>query len=186
MLKHPLLKDAEDRMKKALESLHREFATVRTGRPSPALLEHIKVDYYGVPTPIPHLATISVPEPNLMVIQPYDKNVIKDIEKAILASDLGLTPSNDGNLIRLTFPPLTEERRQELVKVVRQMAEEARIAVRNIRRETNDEFKKMKNNSEISEDEYHLYLEEVQKLTDKYIEEIDKDLKVKEEEIMTV
>jgi ribosome recycling factor len=186
MLKHPLLKDAEDRMKKALESLHREFATVRTGRPSPALLEHIKVDYYGVPTPIPHLATISVPETNLMVIQPYDKNVIKDIEKAILASDLGLTPSNDGNLIRLTFPPLTEERRQELVKVVRHMAEEARIAIRNIRRETNDEFKKMKNNSEISEDEYHLYLEEVQKLTDKYIEEIDKDLKVKEEEIMTV
>jgi len=186
MVKHPLIKDAEARMKKALETLHREFATVRTGRPSPALLEHIKVDYYGVPTPITHLATVNVPEPNLMIIQPFDKSIIKEIEKAIQSSDLGINPSNDGNVIRLPFPPLTEERRQELVKVARHMAEEARIAVRNIRREINEEFKKLKNNSEISEDEYHYYLEEVQKLTDRFIEEIDKDLKIKESEIMTV
>lgn len=186
MVRHPLLNEAEERMKKSLEVMHKEFATVRTGRPSPALLEHIKVDYYGAPTPIPHLATITVPEPHLMVIQPYDKSVINKIEKAIQASDLGITPSNDGNVIRLPFPPLTEERRHELVKVVRHMAEEAKIAVRNIRREINEEFKKLKNESKISEDEYHFYLDEVQKLTDKYIEEIDKDLKIKEEEIMTV
>lgn len=186
MVRHPLLNEAEERMKKSLEVMHKEFATVRTGRPSPALLEHIKVDYYGAPTPIPHLATITVPEPHLMVIQPYDKSVINKIEKAIQASDLGITPSNDGNVIRLPFPPLTEERRHELVKVVRHMAEEAKIAVRNIRREINEEFKKLKNESKISEDEYHFYLDEVQKLTDKYIDEIDKDLKIKEEEIMTV
>lgn len=186
MMKHPLLKDAEERMKKALSVMHSEFATVRTGRPSPALLEHIKVDYYGSPTPIPYLATITVPEPHLMVIQPFDKSIINQIEKAIQSSDLGITPSNDGNVIRLPFPPLTEERRLELVKVVKHMAEEAKIAVRNIRREVNEEFKKMKNNGEISEDEYHYYLDEVQKLTDRYIEEIEKDLKIKEDEIMKV
>lgn len=185
-MKHPLLKDAEERMKKALSVMHGEFATVRTGRPSPALLEHIKVDYYGALTPITHLATITVPEPHLMVIQPYDKSIIGQIEKAIQTSDLGITPSNDGNVIRLPFPPLTEERRKELVKVVRHMAEETRIAIRNVRREINEEFKKLKNNSEISEDDYHYYIDEVQKLTDRYIEEIDKDLKIKEEEIMTV
>lgn len=186
MVKHPLLKEAEEHMKKSLQIMHQEFATVRTGRPSPALLEHIKVDYYGVPTPIPHLATITVPEPHLMVIQPYDKSIIGQIEKAIQASDLGINPSNDGSVIRLPFPPLTEERRRELVKIVRQMAEEAKIAIRNIRREINEEFKKLKNEGSISEDEYHHYLDEVQKLTDRFIEEIDKDLKVKEEEIMTV
>ncbi len=186
MNKHPLIKDAEAKMRKTIEIMHKEFATVRTGRPSPALLEHIHVDYYGVPTPIPHLATITIPEPHLMVIQPFDRSMIGAIEKAIQASDLGITPSNDGNVIRLPFPPLTEERRKELVKVVRHMAEEARISIRNIRREINEEFKALKNNSEISEDEYHRYLEETQKLTDEFIKEIDNDLKVKEQEIMTV
>lgn len=186
MQKHPLLQQATERMKKSIEVMHREFSTVRTGRPSPALLEHIKVNYYGIPTPIPHLANITVPEPHLMIIQPFDKSIISQIEKAIQASDLGITPSSDGNVIRLPFPPLTEERRRELVKIVRQMAEEARVAIRNIRREINEEFKKMKNESLISEDELHYYLDEVQKLTDKFIEEIDKDLKIKEEEIMKV
>lgn len=186
MVRHPLLKEAEERMKKTLEVMHREFAAVRTGKPSPALLEHIKVDYYGALTPIPYLATITVPEPHLMIIQPFDKSIINKIEKAIQTSDLGITPSNDGNVIRLPFPPLTEERRKELIKIVRHMAEEAKIAIRNIRREINEEFKKMKNNSEISEDDYHYFLDEVQKLTDRFVEEVEKDLKIKEEEIMTV
>lgn len=186
MTKHPIIKDADQRMKKAIDVLHAEFQTVRTGRPSPALLEHIKVDYYGTPTPIPHLATIQIPEPQLMVVQPWDKSVMNLIEKAILASDLGITPANDGNVIRLNFPPLTEERRRELVKLVGKMAEEARVAVRNIRREANEEFKKLKNNHEISEDDYYAYLDEVQELTDEYIQKIDEMLKAKENEIMTI
>jgi ribosome recycling factor len=185
-MKHPVLKDAEERMKKAISVLLHEFQTIRTGRPSPALLETIFVDYYGARTPVAHLATVSVPEPHLMVVQPWDRSMIGAIEKAILASDLGITPSNDGTVIRLPFPPLTEERREELVKVARKMAEEARVAVRNIRRETNDEFKKLKDGHEISEDDYHRYLEEVQKLTDAHIAEIDEALKNKEAQIREV
>lgn len=185
-MKHPVLKDAEDRMKRAIEVLLHEFQGIRTGRPSPALLETIFVDYYGARTPIPHLSTISVPEPHLMVVQPWDRSLIGTIEKAILASDLGITPSNDGTVIRLPFPPLTEERREELVKVARKMAEEARVAVRNVRREANEEFKKLKDAHEISEDEYHRHLDEVQELTDRFIAEIDSALKNKEAQIREV
>ncbi len=186
MIKHEFIKDAENRMKKAVDVLAHEFQTVRAGRPTPALLEHITVDYYGTKTPILHLSTVTVPEPNLMVIQPWDKSMIGTIEKAILISELGVTPANDGNVIRLPFPPLTEERREELVKVARRMAEEARVAIRNIRREINEEFKKLKENHEISEDDFHHYLDEVQKLTDSFIKEVDKMLSVKEQQIREV
>lgn len=186
MIKHEFIKDAENRMKKAIDVLAHQFQTVRAGKPTPALLEHITVDYYGTKTPILHLATVSVPEPNLMIIQPWDKSIIYAIEKAIFTSELGVTPSNDGNVIRLPFPPLTEERREELVKVARKMAEEARIAIRNIRRETNEEFKKLKDNHQISEDEFHHYLDEVQKLTDNFIKEVDKMLSIKEKQIREV
>lgn len=186
MIKHEFIKDAKNRMKKAVDVLAHEFQTVRAGRPNPALLEHIAVDYYGTKTPILHLATITVPEPNLMIIQPWDKSVIRTIEKAIFSSELGVTPANDGNVIRLPFPPLTEERREELVRVARKMAEEARVAIRNIRREINEEFKKLRENHKISEDDFHHHLDEVQKLTDSFIKEIDKMLSMKEQQIREV
>lgn len=181
-----IFKDAEDRMKKAVTVVAHEFATVRAGRVSPALLEHVYVDYYGTKTPLNHLASISAPEPLLIVIQPWDKNAVSEIEKAILQSDLGVNPATDGNIIRLAFPPLTEERRKEYVKMVHKMAEEGRVAIRNIRREVNETLKGLKEDGEISEDEYHRHLEEVQKMTDKYIEEINKMLEKKESEIMEV
>lgn len=181
-----LLTSGEDRMKKAVQNLTKELSTLRAGRANPSLLEKIQIDYYGAPTPLNQLASISVPEARLLVVQPYDKSVIDEIEKAILKSDLGLTPSNDGDVIRIAIPPLTEERRAELVKLVKKYAEENKVAVRNIRRDVNDDLKKSEKNGEITEDELRRLTDEVQKLTDKYIAQIDKIVDEKEKEIMEV
>ncbi|HHY38057.1 MAG TPA: ribosome recycling factor [Clostridia bacterium] len=181
-----VLKDVESRMKKTVELFRKELATIRTGRASPALLDRIEVDYYGTPTPIKQLANISVPEPRLLVIQPWDKQSVSAIEKAILKSDLGITPQVSGTVIRLAIPPLTKERRQDLVKIVRKKAEEERVAIRNIRREGNEMIRELEKEKEISEDESAEGQEEIQELTDKYIAEIDASLAAKEKEIMEV
>ena len=181
-----LFLEAEDKMKKGVEAMRKDLASLRAGRANPALLDKVQVDYYGTLTPINQLAGISAPEPRLLVIQPWDKTVIPAIEKSILKSDLGLNPSNDGNVIRLSIPQLTQERRQELVRVVRRKAEEFRVVVRNARREANDQVKSMERSGEISEDEAKRVQDEIQKLTDKYIEQIDKLLANKEEEVMEV
>jgi len=177
---------AEEKMKKAIETLKEEFATVRAGRANPHILDKVMVDYYGVPTPIPQVASITVPEARMIVIQPWEARMLKEIEKAIQKSDLGVNPTNDGKVIRLIFPELTEERRKELVKQVKKMAEDAKVAIRNIRREALDEYKKMKKNNEITEDDLKDAEEDVQKLHDKYIEQIEKLLSAKEREIMEV
>jgi len=177
---------AEEKMKKAIETLKEEFATVRAGRANPHILDKVMVDYYGVPTPIPQLASITVPEARMIVIQPWEARMLKEIEKAIQKADLGVNPANDGKVIRLIFPELTEERRKELVKQVKKMAEDAKVAIRNIRREALDEYKKMKKNNEITEDDLKDAEEDVQKLHDKYIEQIEKLLSAKEKEIMEV
>jgi ribosome recycling factor len=179
-------KDAETRMKKAVSAVQHEFATVRTGRASASILEKIQVDYYGVQTPLLQIASVNAPEPQLLVVQPYDRNSIKDVEKAILASDLGLNPANDGQVIRVPFPPLTEERRVELVKLCRNYAEEGRVAIRNIRRDANEKLKHAEKDHDISQDDLHRAETEIQKLTDAYIEELDTALGHKEEEIMEV
>ena len=179
-----LYKDIKRRMKKSVDKCEKELIGIRTGRASTALLEEIKVQYYGVETPLKQIATLSVPEPRLVVIQPWDKSVIKDIEKAISSSDLGLNPSNDGNVIRVAFPPLTEERRKQLVKVVRKIAEEYKIAIRNIRREGNEEVKEMEKEKMISEDEAKRALKEIQKITDEFIKLIDELVQKKEKEIL--
>ncbi|MCX7779303.1 MAG: ribosome recycling factor [Negativicutes bacterium] len=176
----------EDKMKKALEVLRKEYASLRAGRATPALLDKITVDYYGTPTPINQVANISVPEPRMIVLQPWEKSMISAIEKAILKSDLGLTPSSDGSVIRLTIPQLTKERRAELVKVVHKKAEESRVAVRNLRRDANDAIKKLEKDKVISEDETKKGQDDIQKLTDKYIKEIDTVMAAKEKEIMEV
>ncbi|WP_216827960.1 ribosome recycling factor [Alkalihalobacterium elongatum] len=181
-----LMQDAQGRMKKALEALNRELATLRAGRANPSLLEKVTVEYYGAPTPLNQLATISVPEARMLVIQPFDKTVIGDIEKAILKSDLGLTPSNDGTIIRITIPALTEERRKDLVKLVKKYAEEGKVAVRNIRRDINDDLKKLQKDGELTEDDLRRSTDEVQKLTDKHIADIDQIASNKEKEIMEV
>lgn len=181
-----VLTTAKEKMDKAIQSFSRELATIRAGKASPSLLDKVSVDYYGVATPIIQLAGISVPEPRLLVIQPYDKSIMKDIEKAILASDLGLTPANDGSVIRITIPPLTEERRRELVKLVKKYSEDAKVAVRNIRRDANDELKKLEKNGEITEDELRGYTDDVQKLTDEHVAKIDGITKEKEKELMEV
>jgi ribosome recycling factor len=181
-----VINTAKEKMDKAVQAFTRELATIRAGRANPSLLEKVTVDYYGMPTPIIQLASISVPEARLLVIQPYDKSVIKDIEKAILSSDLGLTPSNDGAVIRITIPPLTEERRRELVKLVKKYSEDAKVAVRNIRRDANDELKKLEKNGEITEDELRGYTDDIQKLTDDHIAKIDTITKEKEKEVMEV
>lgn len=180
------LAEAKDHMRKAVAALAHEFAGVRTGRASGAILEKVIVEYYGTPTPLNQIASVSVPEPQLLVITPYDRSALGAIEKAILGSDLGLTPSNDGQVIRLPFPPLTEERRRELVKLCRQYAEEARVAVRNIRRDINDHLKRQEKDGEISQDDLRRLEAEVQKETDAHIKEIDELLKRKEQEIMEV
>lgn len=185
-LADPRLSDTESNMQKSVEVVKKELASLRTGRATPALLDKVMVQYYGTPTPINQLATISVPEARLLVIQPWDKNVLPEIERAIMKSDLGITPVSDGNVIRLTIPQLTEERRAELVKVAKKKAEEGRVAIRNIRRDTNDTLKAQQKKGEISEDELRRLQDEVQKLTDKYIKEIDALLAAKEKEIMTV
>ncbi|AEH48556.1 MULTISPECIES: ribosome recycling factor [Parageobacillus] len=181
-----IINTAKEKMDKAVQAFTRELATIRAGRANPSLLEKITVDYYGAPTPIIQLASISAPEARLLVIQPYDKSVIKDIEKAILSSDLGLTPSNDGSVIRIAIPPLTEERRRELVKLVKKYSEDAKVAVRNIRRDANDELKKLEKNGEITEDELRGYIDDIQKLTDNHIAKIDTITKEKEKEVMEV
>ncbi|HPU64044.1 MAG TPA: ribosome recycling factor [Mobilitalea sp.] len=180
------LKPYEEKMNKTLENLKEEFTAIRAGRANPRLLDKIRVDYYGQPSPIQAVANVSVPEARIIQIQPWESRMIKEIEKAILASDLGITPSNDGKVIRLVFPELTEERRKELVKDVKKRAENAKVAIRNIRRDANDAFKKMNKSSEISEDEWKYLEEECQKLTDSYIEEIDEITEAKSKEILTV
>lgn len=181
-----LLNDAEDRMGKVEKILVSEFATMRAGRATPSLVEKVMVDYYGVPTPVNQTANITCPEPRLLVIQPWDKSMIGPIEKAILKSDLGITPSNDGTVVRLNIPQLTEERRKELVKQCSKKAEESKVAVRNIRRDVNDKVKALEKNKECSEDESKKALDDAQKLTDSYIKRIDEVLSQKEKEVMEV
>lgn len=176
----------EDKMKKSLSNLEEEYTSIRAGRANPHLLDKIKVDYYGQPSNLQSVANVSVPEARVIMIQPWEASLVKDIEKAILASDLGLTPSNDGKSIRLVFPELTEERRKELVKDVKKRGENAKVAIRNIRRDANDSFKKQNKANEISEDELKQAETEVQKLTDKYIAEVDKAIEAKSKEILTV
>jgi ribosome recycling factor len=177
---------AEGKMKDTVEAAVKDFATVRTGRANPALLDRIVVDYYDTPTPLNQLASVSAPEPRLLVITPWDKSVLGKIERAIQKSDLGLVPTNDGNVIRLVIPHLTEERRRDLVKLVRKMAEEKRVAIRNVRRDAIERFRAMEKEGTITEDDLKRAQDEVQKLTDKYIGEVDKLLADKEVEIMQV
>jgi ribosome recycling factor len=181
-----LLADARKRMGKSVESTNGEFASVRTGRASPALLDRIVVDYYGAPTPLRQLATITAPEARLLTVQPYDQSSIKAIERAIMESDIGLTPSNDGKIIRLTIPELNEERRRELVKVVRHIAEEGRVAIRNVRRDTMHDLRELRNEGEVGADDEHRAEVELQKVTDERIAELDTLLKGKEAEILEV
>jgi ribosome recycling factor len=180
------MEEAVDHMKKAVGALSHEFASVRTGRASGALLEKITVEYYGVSTPILQIASVSVPEPQMLVISPYDRTAMNAIEKAILASDLGLNPSNDGQVIRLPFPPLTEERRKELARLCRHYAEDSRVAVRNIRRDINEHIKRQEKEGEISQDDLRRLEADVQKATDGHIKDIDELLRRKEQEIMEV
>ena len=178
--------DAKDRMTKAVEALHRELATIRTGRAHPGLVEHLHVDYYGTPTALNQIASISVPEPRLIVIQPWDRQAMGAIEKAILKSDLSLTPTNDGTVIRLSIPQLTEERRRELAKVVHKKVEEARVEVRNIRRDGHDELRRLQREKLISEDDQYRSQEKLQKLTDDFVQQIDRLGEEKEAELLAV
>ena len=173
-------------MKKTVESTQREFSTIRTGRATLALLDGIMIDYYGTMTPIQQLASLSIPEAKQIAIQPWEQKIIPDIEKAIMKSDLGLTPANDGKLIRINIPALTEERRKQIVKIVKKRAEEAKIAVRNIRRDSNEDLKKLEKEKHISEDDVKRSHDDIQKLTDSYIAKIDEILRHKEQEIMEV
>ena len=181
-----VLKDAEDRMKKALASLDKEFSRLRTGRASTTLLDGIRVDYYGTPTPLAQMASVSTPDSRTLTIAPWDRKAFNDIEKAILKSDLGLTPVNDGKIIRISIPPLTEDRRKDLAKVAKKYAEEAKVAIRNIRRDANEALKKKKNDKTISEDDQRKGQEDVQKLTDAYIAKADEALARKDKEIMEI
>ncbi|TDT61580.1 ribosome recycling factor [Fonticella tunisiensis] len=176
----------ENKMKKSVEAFKRELQSLKAGRANPSMLDKIMVDYYGTPTHVSQLATISAPEPRLLVIQPWDRNAIKDIEKAILKSDLGLNPTNDGQVIRLMIPELTEETRKNLVKVVKKLGEEAKIAIRNVRKDGNDKLKTLKKEGNYSEDEIKRTEDEIQKLTDIYVKEVDKLVEAKEKEIMSV
>ena len=181
-----LIDDARERMHKCVDSTRHEFSSVRTGRASPALLDRVNVDYYGAVTPLKQLATLSAPEARLLSIQPYDKSSIKAIEKAIMESDVGLTPSNDGSMIRLVLPELTEERRRELVKVVRGIAEEGRVAIRNVRRDVMQDLRELKDGGDIGADDEHRAEGELQKVTDSSVTDLDELLKAKEEEILEV
>ncbi len=178
-----ILGDARGRMEKTLNSLRTEFSRIRTGRASPAILETIKVDYYGNPTPLIQLAGISAPEPRLLIVQPWDKTAVHEIEKAILKSGLGLTPRVEGNVIRIPIPPLSEERRKELSKLVRKLGEDSKIAIRNIRRDVNEKLKSKKDNKEISEDDMIRMQKKVQEITDEYIKKVDEIVVRKEKEI---
>ncbi len=179
-----ILRDAETRMQKAVEATARDFSHVRTGRASATLLDNIHVDYYGTKSPINQVATITIPEPRLIVIQPWDKTVMKDIERAIAQSDLGLNPNSDSNVIRIQIPELTTERRKELTRYVAKLAEEGRVAIRNIRRDANDALQKLERSKKISQDERHTYAAEVQDCTDLYTEQANELLKSKEEELL--
>lgn len=181
-----MINDTEGRMKKTVEHLTHDLATLRAGRANPAMVDRLMVNYYGQLTPLNQLANIAVPEPRLIVIQPWDKSSMTEIEKAIMKSDLGITPSNDGNVIRLVVPQLTEERRKEIVKVVKKRGEEAKVAVRNIRREQNEFMKSAEKDKLISEDESKKGMDEVQKITDRYIKDIDAIMATKEKDIMEV
>lgn len=181
-----MLKQFEEKMQKSLESLEGEFANIRAGRANPNILNKIKVDYYGVPTPLQQVGNVSVPEARTIVITPWEASLLKEIEKAIMCSDLGLTPNNDGKSVILNFPELTEERRKDLVKDVKKKGENAKVAIRNVRRDANDFLKKQLKANEISEDEEKDYEDKVQKLTDKYVSQIDSTVENKSKEIMTV
>jgi len=181
-----VMEDAERRMKKAVEHVKEEFASIRTGRASASLLNRVNVNYYGTSTPLNQIASIGVPEPTLLVISPYDKSVIPEVEKAILSSDLGLNPVSDGNVIRLPIPKLNEERRRELTRLVRAKAEEGRVAVRNVRRDAIEDLRSFEKEGEITKDDLRRGQEEAQKLTDRYVAEIDEMLRVKEKELLEV
>lgn len=184
--KNEVLRDAEERMRKAVSVNNEELSSIRSGRASPSLLHRVQVDYYGTKTPLNQLANLSVPEPRLLVVAPYDPTSIAAIEKAILASDLGITPNNDGQVVRLAFPQLTEERRKELTKLAHVRAEEGRVAVRNVRRHAKQELERMKKEHLMSEDEERGAEGELQKLTDRYVKEVDENLKRKEQELSEV
>lgn len=181
-----VLNTAKEKMEKTMKVLAADFAAIRAGRANPAVLDRISVDYYGTPTPIQQMAAVSVSDARVLVIQPWDKSSLKAIEKAIQASDLGINPSNDGSVIRLTFPQLTEERRKELSKEIKKLGEESKVAVRAIRRDANDKIKNMKKNGDLTEDDVKEFDKDIQKLTDKYVANIDDAVAVKEKEIMTV
>ena len=185
-MSNQVLTQAKERMEKSISAFSRELASIRAGRANASLLDRITVDYYGAPTPINQIAGISIPEARLLVLSPYDKSVLGDIEKAIMKSDIGITPTNDGSVIRLMIPALTEERRKELVKQVKAEAENAKIAVRNVRRDANDDAKKLEKNGEITEDALRGLNDDIQKVTDEYIAKIDKIAKEKEEEVLSV
>ncbi len=179
-------KSAEEKMKKAVKALEDEFKTIRTGRASAALFENIRVDYYEQKVPLNQVATISIPEARLVIIQPWDRSVLPEIEKAIQKSELSVNPNNDGKVIRIAIPPLTEERRKELAKVAKNIAEKSRVSIRNVRRDTNEELKKKEKDSSLSEDQAKRGMDDIQKLTDKYIEEINSVLAKKDKEIMEI
>jgi ribosome recycling factor len=179
-----IMKDAEVRMKKSVEHLHQELTKIRTGRATPSLLDVVKVEYYGATVPLNQVATVSAPEPRMLVIQPWEKTMIGEIEKAILQADLGLNPANDGNIVRVPIPELSEERRQDLLKLVKKFCEDTRVAIRNIRRDANEHVKNLEKNHEISEDQSHDYLDQVQKLTDDQIKSVDELYSHKENEIL--
>ena len=181
-----LTKDAENKMGQSIDHLHHELGKLRTGQASVALVDDLKVDYYGTPTALSQVATLGTPDSQTLTIQPWEASILKDIEKAIQSSDIGLTPNNDGKMIRLTIPPLTNERRLQLVKLVKKYSEDCKVAVRNVRREVNDKLKKLEKNHEISEDESHKATDDVQKMTDKFVAEIDKVAQVKEKDMMDV
>ncbi|MDQ0253681.1 ribosome recycling factor [Evansella vedderi] len=181
-----VLQQTKDRMNKSVDAFRKELATIRAGRANPSLLDKVQVEYYGMMTPLNQLATIAVPEARMLTIQPFDKSSISDIERAIQKADLGLSPSNDGNIIRIAIPALTEERRKELVKLVGRYAEDAKVAVRNIRRDSNDELKKLEKDGELTEDDLRRSQDDVQKLTDNTIKNIDEVAASKEQEIMEV
>jgi ribosome recycling factor len=181
-----IMLEAEIKMDKAIEAAREELAGIRSGRVGPGLLQRVQVDYYGAPTPLQQLASISAPEPRLLIVSPYDRNSMAGIEKAIRNSDLGVNPNNDGQVIRLSFPPLTEERRKQLVKIVRARAEEARVGIRNVRRHAKDSLHQLEKGGEISQDEEHRAEQELQQLTDRHVAEVDSMLQHKEQELLEV
>lgn len=183
---HEIVKQSEEKMTKSFESMIHTFSKTRTGRASASVLDDIRVNYYGAPTPIKQLCNVNIPEPRLITIQPFDKSTLGEIEKAILAANLGITPENDGNIIRLPFPTMTEDKRKDIVKQIKKVVEDTKVAIRNIRRDQNDVIKKMKKDSEITEDEEKKILEDIQKATDKLITKVDEAYKNKEKEVLEV